>query len=103
MDEPATLRDVAQHAGVSLATASRALRPGFAVADETRTRVIRAAEALNYRGNPRQSRSLPMIGVVVHSIRHQVVGSIMSAVNDCPLTCRCYPCIPDHDRCSAGA
>lgn len=49
----ATLKDVAAHAGVSLATAARLLRgdPTIAVRPETRTRVLAAASELRYRPN----------------------------------------------------
>jgi DNA-binding LacI/PurR family transcriptional regulator len=49
---PAGIRDVARAAGVSVATASLAIngRPG--VAEETRRRIVAAAEQLGYRANP---------------------------------------------------
>ena len=49
---PAGIRDVARAAGVSVATASLAIngRPG--VAEETRRRIVTAAEQLGYRANP---------------------------------------------------
>lgn len=52
----ATLRDVARVAGVSLATASRALAQPERVTSERRTRVERAAAELGYR--PPNGRSL---------------------------------------------
>jgi LacI family transcriptional regulator len=48
----ATLKDVAWRAGVSLMTASRALRNQANVAHATRERVEKAALALKYRPNP---------------------------------------------------
>jgi LacI family transcriptional regulator len=47
-----TLKEVAARAGVSLMTASRALRNQANVTAETRQRVQRAAAELNYRPNP---------------------------------------------------
>lgn len=47
----ATLKDVAQAAGVDVSTASRALRDDPRVASDTRKRVRSAAEALGYRPN----------------------------------------------------
>jgi LacI family transcriptional regulator len=44
----ATIRDVARHAGVSVASASRALNGHDSVAPETRARVEAAASALSY-------------------------------------------------------
>jgi LacI family transcriptional regulator len=43
-----TIRDVAHRAGVSIATVSRALRDGGSVTPETRARVTRAADDLEY-------------------------------------------------------
>ena len=48
--------DVAQAAGVSVATVSRALRNLPNVADSTRAKVVRAAEELDYRADPAASR-----------------------------------------------
>ncbi|MFE0630777.1 LacI family DNA-binding transcriptional regulator [Streptomyces sp. NPDC058864] len=49
---PATLNDVARLAGVSPATASKALNGRSQVREETRQRVIEAAEQLSFRPNP---------------------------------------------------
>jgi len=47
----ATVKDVAQRAGVSISTVSKALSGKGAVRHETRQRVLQAAEALNYQSN----------------------------------------------------
>ena len=52
-----TMRDVADHAGVSIATVSRAHRNADLVAPATRERVHRAARELQYRPS-RLGRSL---------------------------------------------
>jgi DNA-binding LacI/PurR family transcriptional regulator len=61
--------DVAELAGVSQAAVSRTFTPGASVSDETRAKVLAAAEALNYRPNVIArsliSRSTNMIGLVV--------------------------------------
>jgi LacI family transcriptional regulator len=49
---PVTLREVARHAGVSVMTASRALRNQANVSSATRDAVLKAAQDLNYRPNP---------------------------------------------------
>jgi len=49
---PAGLRDVARISGVSVATASLALNSQPGVADETRRRIVAAAEQLGYHANP---------------------------------------------------
>ncbi|GAA4937503.1 LacI family transcriptional regulator [Actinomycetospora succinea] len=53
---PVTLDDVARRAGVSLATASRALGEHPHVAAATRARVREAAEALDYVASPEAAR-----------------------------------------------
>jgi DNA-binding LacI/PurR family transcriptional regulator len=47
-----TLKEVAQKAGVSIMTASRALRNQASVTETTRQKVEKAAQQLNYRPNP---------------------------------------------------
>src|SRR6185312_16004549 len=47
----ATLDDVARRAGVSAKTVSRVVNGERAVRDDTRQRVLRAIEALDYRPN----------------------------------------------------
>lgn len=64
-----SISDVAAHAGVSVATVSRALRGLPNVAESTRRRVLRAAAELDYVVNPNASRLAAghnqAIGVVV--------------------------------------
>lgn len=48
---PATLRDVADAAGVATTTVARVLKQSGYVADDTRVRVLRAVEATGYRVN----------------------------------------------------
>jgi DNA-binding LacI/PurR family transcriptional regulator len=54
---PASIHDVAQRAGVSVATVSRSYTVPGAVREATRARVLRAAEALGYQPN-RAARGL---------------------------------------------
>jgi LacI family transcriptional regulator len=70
---PATLQDVAEAAGVSLATASRALHNGERVVRaELRERVEQAAATLGYTSNgPAQAlagATTPVVGLIVHDI-----------------------------------
>jgi LacI family transcriptional regulator len=68
------LQDVAEHAGVSLATASRMLAdPGYGGRAGLRERVMASASALGYRPNP-HARALATatslnVGLVVHDVR----------------------------------
>ena len=71
-ERPVGIRDVASRAGVSPATASRALNGSVTVSDELRSRVLDAASALGYRPN-NLARSLrrqrtETIGVIVSDI-----------------------------------
>ena len=84
----ATLRDVARHAGVHPATASRALNPRTRrlVNDETAERVREVAERLGYRPNPlarslKTSRSAS-IGVVIPDITNPLFPPIVRGVED---------------------
>lgn len=47
----ATIKDIAQKAGVSLMTVSRALNNSDLVTDETRDKILKIAEELNYKAN----------------------------------------------------
>ena len=51
MTRPATLRDVAEAAGVATTTVARVLRDSGQVAEETRMRVMRAVDLTGYRVN----------------------------------------------------
>jgi hypothetical protein len=56
-----SLSDVARRAGVSTMTASRAFRTGCYVAEKTRRRVERAAEALGYRPDARMRELMAQV------------------------------------------
>ncbi|WGL51095.1 LacI family DNA-binding transcriptional regulator [Nocardioides sp. BP30] len=80
-----TLRDVARAAGVSPATASRALGNPDVVAAGTRERVLRTARELGYRAN-QAARALAtgdsgMIGLVVPDIESPFFASIAKGVD----------------------
>jgi LacI family transcriptional regulator len=85
MGTQATLADVATLAGVSLATASRALNParGNAVGPELRARVRAAAAELSYAPNAHaQAMRSPVssAGLIVHDIADPVAAAIASGV-----------------------
>ncbi|MBK3645067.1 LacI family DNA-binding transcriptional regulator [Streptomyces sp. MBT33] len=47
-DRPSTIRDVAQQAGVSVATVSRTLAGNYPVSEQTRARVMSAVDSMHY-------------------------------------------------------
>lgn len=80
-----TLRDVARRAGVSAATASRALDPAGAASSATRRRVQRAATDLGYTGNA-SARSLrtsrtDTIGLLIPDVRNSFFTDLAYAVD----------------------
>jgi LacI family transcriptional regulator len=82
LPETRTLRDVARAAGVSTASASRALAGEGAVSTELRSRIEAAATRLGYVPNlaartlaTRRSR---LIGVVVRNIADPLIASILT-------------------------
>lgn len=81
---PATISDVASHAGVSTKTVSRVINRESYVAESTRTRVLGAIEALSYRPNPaaqnlRRTTSRS-IAVVVEDISEPFAAQVTLAV-----------------------
>jgi LacI family gluconate utilization system Gnt-I transcriptional repressor len=84
-DGGATLIDVAAAAGVSVITASRALRGQGPMSDETRDRVRRAAESLSYRRNPIAaslvSSSSNLVGVIVPSLANIVFVDVLAGID----------------------
>jgi len=84
--KPATIRDVARLAGVSIATVSRVLNGSAVAAPETVQRVRAAAAELSFRPN-RIGRSLKTqrtmsIGVVVPSIRNPVFAEGVAGIEE---------------------
>ncbi|MFJ9381810.1 LacI family DNA-binding transcriptional regulator [Streptomyces sp. NPDC101455] len=70
-ERPSTIRDVAQAAGVSVATVSRTLAGNYPVAKETRARVISAVESLHY-----------VINVHAKALSGQVAGPVALVIKD---------------------
>jgi LacI family transcriptional regulator, galactose operon repressor len=77
-----TLTEVAQRAGVSLTTASKAINGQNRVSEQTRARVLKAARELSFRPNP-MARSLisgrsGTVGlIIVDSLSHRFVVPTM--------------------------
>lgn len=81
-----TLDDIGRELGLSAMTVSRALNGHPNVHEDTRNKVLRIAQRLNYRPN-RWARSLAtrrsrIIGVVVPDISHGYFSEIIRAIQD---------------------
>jgi LacI family transcriptional regulator len=76
----ATLTDVARHAGVSLATASRAFGEPERVAGATLERVLAAAASLGYEA-PRAASPEKTFGVVVPDISSPVYATLLKGIH----------------------
>lgn len=82
----ATMKDVAELAGVSTATVSRVLTGKTNVSPELRARVLKAVEELDYQPS-RVARSLrvrttQIIGLIISDIRNPFFTSVVRGVED---------------------
>ncbi len=80
-----TIKDVAQHSGVSIVTVSKYLN-GATVRESTAQRIAAAIAELNYRPNPiarslRSNRSMTL-GILVDNITNNFYTSIISQLTD---------------------
>src|SRR3954466_6431467 len=79
-----TIREVAQSAGVSIATASRALSGGRNVSPAAVQAVVEASERLGYRANTvarsLRTRSTATVGMVVPRISNPYFPRLVEAV-----------------------
>lgn len=83
---PATMSDVAQHAGVSTATVSRALSGGDRpMSSVLRTKVMLAAEELGYRvnlvGRTLRRRSSSTVGMIVPDLDNPFFSALAQALS----------------------
>lgn len=97
--ETVNLRDVALLAEVSLATASKALNARFDVSENTRLRVLNAAETLGYRPNM-LARGLTLrksgtIGVIVNDLESRFALPVLSGVEDALSDQNIFPLLCD--------
>lgn len=81
-----TLKQVADHAGVSLISASRALRTPDVVSERLRARIFAAVETLGYAPN-QAARALAsarssIIGIIVPSVTNLVFTDVMRGLYD---------------------
>lgn len=70
-ERPSTIRDVAQKAGVSVATVSRTLAGNYPVSDEARTRVMAAVKSLHY-----------VVNVHAKALSGRVAGPVALVIKD---------------------
>jgi len=80
----ATIYEVSKLAGVSLATVSRVMNDSGKVSDQTRQKVLKAMQALDYRPNTiaqslASSRS-NTVGVLVSEVHGPIFGVMLSAI-----------------------
>ena len=81
-----SIKDVAREAGVSITTVSRVMNNNYPVKEETRIRIEKAIEKLNYKPNT-MARSLitkksSMIGVIVPGITNLFFPTIVEAIEE---------------------
>ena len=80
----ATIYEVSEHAGVSLATVSRVINGTAKVSEKTRQRVMAAMKALNYRPNSAAqslaSNCYNSVGMLVSEVHGPFFGEMMSGV-----------------------
>jgi len=82
----ANIYEVAELAGVSLATVSRVINPGAKVSDKTRQKVLSAMKQLGYRPNSiaqsLATRSSNSVGVLVSELHGPFYGAMLSAIEE---------------------
>src|SRR5678815_2660838 len=80
----ANIYEVAELAGVSLATVSRVINPGAKVSDKTRQKVLAAMQQLGYQPNSiaqsLATRSSNSVGVLVSELYGPFFGTMLSAI-----------------------
>ncbi len=81
---PATIRDVAKHAGVSIKTVSRVINDQAFVREETRARVMQAIDELGYVVNVSAQRLASgrshTIGLVYHNASWHYLNHVLQSV-----------------------
>jgi LacI family transcriptional regulator len=87
------LRDIAEAAGVTIATASRSLNARYGVNPDTRERVLQVAARLGYRPN-RLARGLvtghsQIFGLIISDIRNPFFSEVARGVEDAAYSAGC--------------
>lgn len=82
----ANIYEVAELAGVSLATVSRVINPGAKVSEKTRQKVLSAMKELGYRPNSiaqsLATRTSNSVGVLVSELHGAFYGAMLSAIEE---------------------
>lgn len=86
MKKIVTIKDVARKLGISPSTVSRALRDNPELSEETKKKVRKAVEELNYEPNPialslRQNKT-NSIGVIIPEIVHFYFSTLISGIEE---------------------
>ena len=80
------LTDVAEAAGVSIATVSRVLNNRVDVSEETRQRVLDAIEQVGYSGSPaarqKARQAVKTIALIVHTVDNEYWGEVIHGLAD---------------------
>ncbi len=81
-----TIKDVAEHAGVSIATVSRIMNKPSVVSEKTRKKVYKAMEELNYQPNAMaralQQKKSNIIGLVLPIIDYAFFSRLTDAIEE---------------------
>ena len=79
-----SIRDIAQETGLSVATISRVMNGSDRVSEETREKVLKACERLNYIPNPAaralSTKSYRTIAAIVPTLEHSIFARFLTAV-----------------------
>jgi LacI family transcriptional regulator len=82
----ANIYEVAELAGVSLATVSRVINPGAKVSEKTRQKVLAAMQELGYRPNSiaqsLATRTSNTVGILVSELHGPFFGAMVSAIEE---------------------
>ena len=82
----ASLKDVAQAAGVATSTVSRVLNGTASISEGTRQRVLEAAEALRYRKRRTAPGSAPLrrvAGIIIPDMASDYYSRLVHTLNEC--------------------
>lgn len=81
-----TIKDIAERAGVSFSTVSKALRNSPLVQEKTKQKVLRIAEEMGYQPNIAArrlvSKKSQAIGVVWPSVERATTGALITLINE---------------------